>query len=81
MTAECISTIATDESIFVSKDSRQHSVDSLREADDCTARMMRNPNCAGQSSDAAPLLPYGIGLLVRHDLDRQGPPGGGIAFG
>jgi hypothetical protein len=38
------------------------------------------PREADWTSDAALLLSQGIGLLVRHDLDRQGQPGRAVAF-
>ena len=44
------------------------------------SRMMRTANRAGLVSDAALPLPYGIGLLVRHDLDRAGEDTVAIAY-
>jgi hypothetical protein len=43
--------------------------------------MISKPNHARPRSDTALLLWRGIGLLVRHDLDRQGQPGRPFAFG
>jgi len=44
---------------------------STRAADDCIARMMREPNPATLAFDAALLLSHGIGLLVPHGCARQ----------
>ena len=57
-----------------------HSAVSPCAADGCIAAMMRKPNGARLTSDAALLLSYVIRLLVRHDLDRQGRPSRAIAF-
>jgi hypothetical protein len=43
-----------------------HSAALPRAADGCIAQMMRKPNRAGLTSDAALLLLWGVGLLVRH---------------
>jgi hypothetical protein len=48
-----------------------HSAVSPRAADGCIVWMMRKPNGARLTSDAALLLLLGIGLLVRHEQDRQ----------
>ena len=43
-----------------------------RRPDDCIARMMRKPNRARSTSDAALLLLKRIGLLVRHGHSNGG---------
>jgi hypothetical protein len=43
-----------------------HSAAWPRAADGCIAQMMRKPNRAGPTSDAALLLLWGFGLLARH---------------
>jgi hypothetical protein len=45
-----------------------------RAADGCIARMMRKPNGARLTSDAALLLSWVIRLLVRHDSDGRADP-------
>ena len=44
---------------------------STRAADDCIHRMMREANRAMLMSDAALLLTYGIGVVVRHGSSRH----------
>jgi hypothetical protein len=52
-----------------------HSDVSPRAADGCIARMMRKPDGARLTSDAALLLSSGVGLLVRHALSNLAAPG------
>jgi hypothetical protein len=49
-----------------------HSGVSPHAADGCIARMMRKPNRARLASDAALLLLWGSGLLVRHGCSNGG---------
>jgi len=42
--------------------------------DGCIARMMRKPNRARSTSEAALLLLQGVGLLVCHESDRRDGP-------
>ena len=48
-----------------------HSAVSPHAADGCFARMMRKPNGARLTSDAALMHWYGIGPLVRHEQNRH----------
>jgi hypothetical protein len=56
-----------------------HPAVSTRAADGCIARMMQW-NRARSTSDAALLLLYGIGLLVRHARDRAARTEATIGF-
>jgi hypothetical protein len=49
-------------------------------ADGCLARMMHKPNGTRLTPDAALLLLWGIGLLVRHALSSLAAPGGTTAW-
>ena len=53
---------------------------SCRAQDGCVARMMRKPRRATLTADAALLLSWGMGLLVRHVSDHADEVDGTIAF-